>query len=99
MRRIRGTDNRSIRALTLTAPSAMSLPMGRRCETAARQRRRIHAHPVVRVRVDDVLVADAVAVCVDPTDRLLKEAGLWISLRHRSLEDVQLVLAHRDVGE
>jgi hypothetical protein len=44
----------------------------------------------------NLLISNAVAVLVHPSERLVEEAGLRISLRHRPLEDVQLVLAHCD---
>src|SRR6266478_4933524 len=59
-----------------------------RTTLAPRRRRGIDTHAVIRVGVDDVLVADAVAVLVDPSDRLLEEAGLRHALPHRAFEDV-----------
>src|SRR5262245_28103912 len=68
-------------------------------ETTAGARLRIYAHAVIRVRVDDVLITQAVAVGVDKSHRLLKQARLRITLGHRAFEDIKLVLVHRDVGE
>ena len=66
--------------------------------SAADGRHRVHAHPVVGVRVDN-LITDAVAVLVNPPPRLLKQAGLGVSLRDGAFQDEQLLLVHRDPGE
>src|SRR5262245_30181498 len=58
----------------------------------------IDAHSVKRIRIGS-LVADAVSILVDPSDRLLKQAGLRIAFGHRPLHDVELVFVHCHVGK
>src|SRR6267142_4489247 len=66
--------------------------------SAGSRRHRVHAHAVVRVGIDH-LITDPVSVLVNPPHRLLKQSRFRISLRHRALHDIQLVLVHRDVGK
>src|SRR5205823_11433302 len=87
------------RAGTSATASACTSATSRAGKAAARRGLRIDAHSVVRIRVDDVLVADAVAILIHESHRLLEQARLGIPLRHRSFEHVQLVLVHRDVRE
>src|SRR5262245_60398502 len=84
-------------------PTARTRPgaCGTRTAAAARAddgRHWVHPHPVVRVRIDH-LITNSVSVLVDPPERLLKQTRLGVSLRNRALEDIQLVLMHRDIGK
>src|SRR5262249_40420880 len=58
---------------------------------------RIHAHTMVGIRVD-ALITNAVPVLVHPSQRLLKQARLRVTLRHCAFQDVQLILVHGDEG-
>src|SRR6266702_8215590 len=65
---------------------------------AGERRHRVHAHTVVRVGVNH-LITNPVPVLVNPYHRLLKQARLRVSFRHRALHDIELVFMHRDIGE
>src|SRR5258705_1842387 len=71
-----------------TAPTALEL------STLVVRRLRVQAEPVNLVDID-LLIPDAVAVLVDPPERLVEEAGLGIALWHRPLEDVEPLHTHR----
>src|SRR6267142_5663686 len=77
----------SLRAGTATTTLELS--------TLVVRRLRVQAEAVNLVDVD-LLIPDAVAVLVDPPERLVEEAGLGIALWHRPLEDVEPVLPHCD---
>ncbi len=44
----------------------------------------------------DILIAKPDPVLIEPSQRLLKEPRLWITRRHGSLHDIELVLVHVD---
>src|SRR5215475_1168089 len=67
--------------------------------TSAVWRYRVNAHAVVGVGVDDVLIPNSVSILIHPTQRLLKQARLRITLWDRALHDVKLVSVHADVRE
>src|SRR5207237_7421464 len=61
------------------------------------RRHRDDPQPVELVHVH-LLIADPVAVLVNPSQRLVEETGFRIALRHGAFHHVQLVLVHRDEG-
>src|ERR1041384_8460177 len=101
MRRTQSTapPREQLRSRAWDLLSALRRRRSRRRKSSTGDGRRIDAHSVIRVRIDDALIADAVAVRIDPAHRLLEQTRLGIALRHGALEDIQLVVARRDVGE
>src|SRR5438094_300051 len=93
---------RSARAgATASTAAALTLPAAARAAggTAATVGWRRGVSESVDLVGIDLLVANAVAVLVEISHRLLKQARLRISLRHGAFGDIELVLAHADVGE
>src|SRR5207237_2291324 len=82
-------------AAALTLPTAACAPRGTAATVGGR---RGVSKPVDLIRVD-LLIADAVAVLVEISHRLLKQARLRISLGNGPFGDIEPVFAHADVDD